>query len=105
MDENASHYTKEFRLLLEKFGKAETAFDANPCGKTAKALSDLRVQIANAPDEVKYTPEHLARRRNTWLNMFCTLAIATKLDTGEITEAEASSMFQAADSEFPICNE
>jgi hypothetical protein len=95
-------YTKEFKLLMERFGEAEAAFDANPCGKTAKPLSDLRVQIANAPDASKYTQEYLASRRNKWSNLLCTLDIAVRLDRCEITEAEASSMFQTADAKFPI---
>lgn len=48
--------------LIEKFKKAELAFDANPGLTTAKALSDIRVALEELDNKVE---EYVVETRDT----------------------------------------
>ena len=60
-------YTQAYLDAKENFAMADKNFDANPCKKTAKALSDARHKLHMTPKWSKEDQERLDRENLTEL--------------------------------------
>lgn len=99
-------HTPEYISIVDKFNKAEEAFDKNPCKSTAKVLSDIRFQMSNLKENQIYNQEYLKetrlRERNRMSNYVATLGIAIKLERGILSQSQAGEAFKAIDIIHPI---